>query len=342
MPDSTTYLINRGYTFHQHYDKLGLINMNGRVYDPIVGRFLSVDPLVGNPLSAQDYNGYSYCANNPMKYTDPSGYTYKQFMDDHYESYFYRGGIMNGGTFYRQSFSGGGAYTPGPAPGFNVGALAGSAGYTYVGDKYVDRATGNTVSWGDVKTNYVDRFGRDWTTEGKQYLTNLQYQINSRSFSTSQIPATAQNSSIGSLGNSTAHFYSTAFNVHFFSNEKDAYNYMWTNSFYDNGKTVEISAWVISIGIIVMPIYRNTSIRAENDYLPVHTIDGKKEVLYNGSWWVIMGHIHTHPTYSSSIGVSKGDYGMMDYINMPITILWNNRAWLISGRNGNNTNLGNW
>jgi len=146
-----------GYTFHQHYDKLGLINMNGRVYDPIVGRFLSVDPLVGNPLSAQDYNGYSYCANNPMKYTDPSGYTYKQFMDDHYESYFYRGGIMNGGTFYRQSFSGGGAYTRGPAPGFNVSALAGTAGYTYVGDKYIDRATGNTVSWGDVKTNYVER-----------------------------------------------------------------------------------------------------------------------------------------------------------------------------------------
>jgi len=39
-----------------------------------VGRFLSVDPLVGNPLSAQDYNGYSYCGNNPLAFTDPSGY----------------------------------------------------------------------------------------------------------------------------------------------------------------------------------------------------------------------------------------------------------------------------
>ena len=39
-----------------------------------MGRFLSVDPLVGNPLSAQDYNGYSYCANNPLAFTDPSGY----------------------------------------------------------------------------------------------------------------------------------------------------------------------------------------------------------------------------------------------------------------------------
>ena len=39
-----------------------------------MGRFLSVDPLVGNPLSAQDYNGYSYCGNNPLAFTDPSGY----------------------------------------------------------------------------------------------------------------------------------------------------------------------------------------------------------------------------------------------------------------------------
>ncbi len=53
----------------------------GRVYDPIVGRFLSVDPLVGNPLSAQDYNGYSYCVNNPLKYTDPSGYVAAQISD---------------------------------------------------------------------------------------------------------------------------------------------------------------------------------------------------------------------------------------------------------------------
>ncbi|HUW06929.1 MAG TPA: FG-GAP-like repeat-containing protein, partial [Williamwhitmania sp.] len=74
LPDPSTYLINRGYTFHEHYDKLGLINMNGRVYDPVVGRFLSVDPLVGNPLNSQDYNGYSYCGNNPLAFTDPSGY----------------------------------------------------------------------------------------------------------------------------------------------------------------------------------------------------------------------------------------------------------------------------
>ncbi len=67
-------LIERGYTGHEHLDLFGLINMNGRMYDPVVGRFLGVDPVVQAPEYSQSYNGYSYCWNNPLKYTDPSGY----------------------------------------------------------------------------------------------------------------------------------------------------------------------------------------------------------------------------------------------------------------------------
>ncbi|MGD9992536.1 MAG: RHS repeat domain-containing protein [Salinivirgaceae bacterium] len=64
----------RGYTFHEHLAEFGLINMNGRMYDPIVGRMLSPDPVLQNPYSTQNYNRYSYVVNNPLKYTDPSGY----------------------------------------------------------------------------------------------------------------------------------------------------------------------------------------------------------------------------------------------------------------------------
>jgi hypothetical protein len=47
--------------------------MNGRMYDPVLGRFLSADPYVPNPEYSQDYNRYSYARNNPMIYTDPDG-----------------------------------------------------------------------------------------------------------------------------------------------------------------------------------------------------------------------------------------------------------------------------
>lgn len=47
--------------------------MNGKMYDPAVGRFLNADPYVQMPGNTQSYNRYSYCLNNPLRYTDPSG-----------------------------------------------------------------------------------------------------------------------------------------------------------------------------------------------------------------------------------------------------------------------------
>ncbi len=65
---------NRGFTGHEHVDKLGIIHMNGRVYDPRLARFLSVEPYVADGTSLQAYNRYSYVRNNPLNATDPSGY----------------------------------------------------------------------------------------------------------------------------------------------------------------------------------------------------------------------------------------------------------------------------
>ncbi len=69
-------LTNRGFTGHEHIDEMGLIHMNGRVYDPNIGRFLSADPHIQAPYNTQSYNRYSYVLNNPLKYTDPSGYNW--------------------------------------------------------------------------------------------------------------------------------------------------------------------------------------------------------------------------------------------------------------------------
>ena len=65
--------VSRGFTKHEHLDRTGLIHMNGRVYDPRLGRFLSPDPIVGDPTSSQSWNLYSYVGNNPLSYVDPTG-----------------------------------------------------------------------------------------------------------------------------------------------------------------------------------------------------------------------------------------------------------------------------
>lgn len=66
-------LLGRGYGSHEHLGDFGLINMNARLYDPTLCRFLSPDPVVQSPFTPQNLNRYAYCLNNPLRYTDPSG-----------------------------------------------------------------------------------------------------------------------------------------------------------------------------------------------------------------------------------------------------------------------------
>jgi RHS repeat-associated protein len=66
-------IIDRGYTGHEHLQSVGLIHMNGRLYDPKLHRFLQPDNYVQDPSNTQNYNRYGYVLNNPLKYTDPSG-----------------------------------------------------------------------------------------------------------------------------------------------------------------------------------------------------------------------------------------------------------------------------
>ncbi|MBB5383016.1 MULTISPECIES: RHS repeat-associated core domain-containing protein [unclassified Janthinobacterium] len=67
---------DRGYTGHEHLDDVGLIHMNGRIFDPRLGLFLQGDPFIQDPTNLQNYNRYTYCYNNPMTCTDPSGHLF--------------------------------------------------------------------------------------------------------------------------------------------------------------------------------------------------------------------------------------------------------------------------
>ena len=64
----------RGFTNHEMLDAVGVVHMNGRIYDPTLARFLQADPFVQFPTNLQSHNRYSYVMNNPLAYTDPSGH----------------------------------------------------------------------------------------------------------------------------------------------------------------------------------------------------------------------------------------------------------------------------
>ena len=66
-------LLDRGFTGHEHLQTVGLINMNARLYDPALHRFLQPDNYVQDPFNTQNFNRYGYCLNNPLLYTDQNG-----------------------------------------------------------------------------------------------------------------------------------------------------------------------------------------------------------------------------------------------------------------------------
>lgn len=122
--------LRRGYTGHEMMGEFGLINMNGRVYDPTLGRFLSPDNYVQAPDNSQSFNRYSYCLNNPLKYTDPSGEFWNLIIGAAI------GGIFNWASHGFQLNAKGLGY-------FATGAVAGAVGAGLASGVNVAMAGGN-------------------------------------------------------------------------------------------------------------------------------------------------------------------------------------------------------
>src|SRR6266849_4743277 len=74
--NSLTSSTTRGFTGQEHLQDVALIHLNGRVYDPMIGRFTSADPMVESPFSTQGWNRYSYVGNNPLAHGDPTGFCF--------------------------------------------------------------------------------------------------------------------------------------------------------------------------------------------------------------------------------------------------------------------------
>jgi len=182
-----------------------------------VGRFLSVDPLVGNPLSAQDYNGYSYCGNNPLAFTDPSGYQKyaapMPYMLPGAEFYLDRmfGGIPGGG------FGGGGG--GGGASGYSgMGSLDyglpgqevnGQTNGTGANGLYYDWVSGTMRSTATLQpTNYevVDHFFQTKFTHSDGTTT-----YGEKTFSYTSLKITYDISSTSAKSGGGNNYYATQF-----------------------------------------------------------------------------------------------------------------------------------
>ncbi len=77
--ETITSLTNRGFTQHEHLEEVALVHMNGRLYDAQIGRFLSADIAIQDLTNSQAFNAYSYVLNNPLAYTDPTGFFFGFF-----------------------------------------------------------------------------------------------------------------------------------------------------------------------------------------------------------------------------------------------------------------------
>lgn len=104
-------LCDRGFTGHEHLPAFGIINMNGRAYDPIMSMMMSPDSFIQNIDFSQNFNRYSYCYNNPLSYCDPSGEWVEWLLY----------GVFNGAMNV--------LYNIESIDGFNEGALVFGAGF---------------------------------------------------------------------------------------------------------------------------------------------------------------------------------------------------------------------
>ncbi|WP_369811424.1 RHS repeat-associated core domain-containing protein [Palleniella intestinalis] len=174
----------RGYTGHEMLPEFDLINMNGRIYDPALGRFLSPDNYVQMPDNTQSFNRYAYCINNPLKYTDPSGEYFG--FDDLAAALI--GGFMNltinifqgniSGNLWSMIGKGASAFGAGAAAGWGalypeLGGWAWGGATLGATNAWLSGGTGTDIFTGAIFGSLTSYFGGAIGQWGAQYLGGI-------------------------------------------------------------------------------------------------------------------------------------------------------------------------
>jgi RHS repeat-associated protein len=301
LTSEPTLFANRGFTGHEFLPEFNLYNMNGRLYDPVVGRFLNPDNLIQDPANTQSYNRYSYCLNNPLKYTDPDGQVPLIPLIGSWVGNYVIGGLDR---WINQKMSFKNAFLNAPFVG----------GVNY------------SPSDGTFSNSQVDAFnsakGAGKMSDQLDGFIASQYGAAERSWKASS------NGDIMTYSGEIGETYSGLWGdldieskqSTYFKNINDGLYFMWDRSISANR---EINALVTDKGILVLPFYKNTIKRAYFDY-----------VNYPNHWTATLGGIefniqttaHTHILYTrNGIGISKDDVKNMDYFKQNSQlIIYNN------------------
>jgi RHS repeat-associated protein len=140
---STGLLLDRGYTGHEHLLGVALINMNGRLYDPKLHRFLSPDNFVEDSYNTQNYNRYGYVLNNPFMNTDLTGECIEC------------GGYDEGGSYWQSSSSGDGKSLSDPISKIDA---AGWFENNFSWGHWFSNNLGSIGGWFEKNANSVNKF----------------------------------------------------------------------------------------------------------------------------------------------------------------------------------------
>lgn len=134
---SALSVIDRGYTGHEHLQSIGIIHMNGRLYDAKLRRFLQPDNFVQEPYNTQNYNRYAYVLNNPLKFIDTNGENFGEWWSKNWKSVV----VITAAVVVTVVVT---VATAGTATPFMVGVYAGAAG------GFTGSALGTALNGGSV------------------------------------------------------------------------------------------------------------------------------------------------------------------------------------------------
>ena len=172
--EPTLFVAGRGYTGHEHMPWFNLINMNGRLYDPLIAMFLSPDNYLQDPESTQNYNRYGYCLNNPLKYSDPSGMVAKARDpegDAAFDAYFYW--LCDGSMSFGNMAGGGGGGGGYGGHTYHYGTMG--SGFYDIGHPTFTTSDVLGSLWNatpvDNKFHTYTNIGGDWYHTSRSFIT---------------------------------------------------------------------------------------------------------------------------------------------------------------------------